>query len=364
VENTFLGTITGGLGNEIADVTGSDVAGRLGANATRQLATTGNLNLTGLASGELGRAVGSEIADETGSDLAGKAASTVAKNVVQGKDATSGLLNLGINEGVNSAFGAASSLFDAPKAETAKDIIEETNGPDTDVDTTTPDALDKEKPVGGLAAVTATPDIVVDTKDDSETTPVAVIPDDLTKVTKTDEVSTPTTVKPTAEEHTDDILAKIDEITSPETKKDTVVTEDLLTPKVTSTTTEETPTGGLNIIQKAQEEEPKVDAETGEVKAATTPSTLPLAGSGLATGLLKSNITQALNKSVAPKKPAGGLKTALKPVTTVKKPAPPKMDISKLIPIAKAPVKPTAPKGNLTPVTNIAGLTSMLKKAG
>jgi hypothetical protein len=177
--------------------------------------------------------------------------------------------------------------------------------------------------------------------------------------------STATTVATGGE---DDLQQKIDAIVSPEVNKSTtaVTTEDVLSPKTAITTTEEVPEGGLNIIQKTQTEEPVVDAVTGEVKTPTTSSNIPLAGSGIVSGLIKSNLTKSLNKSLAPtKKPAGGLKTALKPVTPVKKQAAaPKMDISKLIPIAKAPVKPTAPKGTLTPVTNIAGLTSTLKKAG
>jgi hypothetical protein len=372
VENTFLGMGTGALGSEIADITGSDLAGRVASNATRQLATTGDVNLTGLASGEFGKLVGSEVADETGSNLLGKAASSVTSSTLQGKDATSGLLNLGINEGVNSAFGATSDLFGAPKAETVKDITGDTD--DTTVDTTTPAAIDEKQPVvGGLAAVTNTPEITVDEINDAKTpTTSTVIPDDLSQVTNVEEIGVPKTPAvtgaptttgqlPTTGE-TDDILAKIDEITGPEDKKTAQVesVEDKVIAPTSTTPTEETPIGGLNVIQKTQEQQPTVDPATGEVKAPT--SILPLAGSGIATGLLKNAVTSKLKQAVAPtKRPAGGLNSAMKPVA-VKKPAAPKMDISKLIPIAKAPVKPTAPKGTLTPVTNIAGLTSLLKK--
>ena len=159
---------------------------------------------------------------------------------------------------------------------------------------------------------------------------------------------------------------QIDAIVSSEEKKTPVVEvkDDIVSPSAVTSSVDEVPVGGLNIIQQTQTDEPKVDPVTGEVKAATTSSNIPLAGSGIVSGLIKSNLTKSLSKTLNPtKKPAGGLKTALKPVMPVKKvAAAPKMDISKLIPIQKAPVKPTAPKGTLTPVTNIAGLTSMLKK--
>jgi hypothetical protein len=422
LETTFLSLGTGFLGSEVASATGSELAGRVAANATNQLVRTGDVNLTGLASGEIGKLVGSEVADETGSNLLGKAASTVTSSTLQGKDATTGLLNLGIGEAVNTAFNAGNDIITgAPKAETVSDITggdttATSNATDTVLgttgvlDTVTDTGEDAvltgdTTPVGGLAAVTQTPTIT--TSDDTGSTAV-VIPDDLSTVTSatsptvsiddltnvtkvtspvitggddvidvvddtdltpvvTGATTTATTPATTVSTADDDLQTQIDAIVSPEGGKTTsvVTAEDVLSPK-TTVTTDEVPAGGLNIIQKTQTEEPVVDAVTGEVKTPTTSSNIPLAGSGIVSGLIKSNLTKSLNKSLAPaKKPAGGLKTALKPVTPVKKAAAaPKMDISKLIPIAKAPVKPTAPKGNLTPVTNIAGLTSMLKKAG
>jgi hypothetical protein len=373
LEGSILGLGTGALGSQIAEVTGSDIAGRVAANATNQLVRTGDVNLSGLASGEVGRLVGSEVADETGSNLLGKAASTVTSSTLQGKDATTGLLNLGINEGVNSAFGATSDLFGAPKAETVKDITGEPTEADTKPEITTPDALDETPaPIGGLAAVTKEPDITVDQINDSES-PItsAEIPDDLSKVTNTQEISASNepvvATKPAINEPQEDILAKIDEITSPEEKKIAQienVENQLVAPKP-SQATEETPLGGLNVIQKTQEAQPQVDPATGEVKPA---SNIPLAGSGIAAGLLKNTVANTIRQAVVPtKKPAGGLKSAMRPVAPVKKPAAPRVDVSKLMPIAKAPVKqtkPTAPVGKLTPVTNISGLTSLLKKAG
>jgi hypothetical protein len=422
LETTFLSMGTGFLGSEVASATGSELAGRVAANATNQLVRTGDVNLTGLASGEIGKLVGSEVADETGSGLLGKAASSVTSSTIQGKDATTGLLNLGIGEAVNTAFNAGNDIITgAPKAETVSDITggdttATSNATDTVLGTTgVLDTVTGEDtvltgdttPVGGLAAVTQTPTIT--TSDDTGSTAV-VIPDDLSTVTSatsptisiddltnvtkvtspvitegddvidvvddadltpvvtgaTTTATTPTTTVATGDE--DDLQKKIDEIIAPEVSKTTsvVTADDVVSPTTATTTVDEVPTGGLNIIQQTQTDEPKVDPVTGEVKTPTTSSNIPLAGSGIVSGLIKSNLTKSLNKSMAPaKKPAGGLKTALKPVNPVKKQAAaPKMDISKLIPIAKAPVKPTAPKGTLTPVTNIAGLTSMLKKKG
>jgi hypothetical protein len=331
------------------------------------------------------------------------------------------LLNLGIGEAVNTAFNAGNDIITgAPKAETVSDITggdttATSNATDTVLgttgvlDTVTDTGEDtvltgNTTPVGGLAAVTQTPTIT--TSDDTGSTAV-VIPDDLSTVTSatsptvsiddltnvtkvtspvitggddvidvvddtdltpvvTGATTTATTPATTVSTADDDLQTQIDAIVSPEGGKTTsvVTAEDVLSPK-TTVTTDEVPAGGLNIIQKTQTEEPVVDAVTGEVKTPTTSSNIPLAGSGIVSGLIKSNLTKSLNKSLAPaKKPAGGLKTALKPVAPVKKAAAPKMDISKLIPIQKAPVKPTAPKGTLTPVTNIAGLTSMLKNKG
>lgn len=413
LESTFLSLGTGFLGSEVASATGSDLAGRVAANATNQLVRTGDVNLTGLASGEIGKLVGSEVADETGSNLLGKAASSVTSSTIQGKDATTGLLNLGIGEAVNTAFNAGNDIITgAPKAETVDDIVgkdtstisnvidtnkvldtvlDDTAGVDTVLDDTT------KTPVGGLAAVTQTPTIT--TSDDTGSTAV-VIPDDLSTVTSVapattiidnladvtkvtspvintvDDVdvvdlppvvtgsTTPTATVAATDE--DDLQKQIDAIVSSEEKKTPVVEvkDDIVSPSAVTSTVDEVPVGGLNIIQQTQTDEPKVDPVTGEVKAATTSSNIPLAGSGIVSGLIKSNLTKSLNKSLAPKRPTGGLKTALKPVAPLKKAAAPRMDISKLMPIKRAPVKPTAPKGTLTPVTNIAGLTSMLKNKG
>ena len=373
LEGSIIGLGTGALGDVVADYTGSDLAGRLAANATKQLATSGNINLAGLASGEIGNLVGSEVADETGSDFAGKAASSVTRSALQGKDAKNALLNLGINEGVNSAFGAVSDLFEsAPNAETDKDIISETNNPDTTPETTEPNALDKTSaPVGGLSAVTKAPEISVDTTNDAQKA-TNIIPDDLSKVADTDEIkinNEPSlNPKPSVASPPEliDLQTQIDQILSPEDKKAQQIEDagnQLIAPN--AGIPDGAPTGGLNVIQKTQEAQPEVDPQTGELKEPT--SKVPLAGSGIATGLLKGMATNTLKQAVAPtaKRPAGGLNSAMTPLTVTRKTAPaPRVDVSTLIPIYKAPVRSKAPVGKLTPVTNISGLTSILKKAG
>jgi hypothetical protein len=104
--NTGLSFGSGILGSEVAGATGSDLAGRVASQTAQQLFTTGDVDPTKLAGSEFGRLVGGQVAEETGSNLAGRAASSVTNSVIQGQDATTGLLNLGINEAVNQGANA------------------------------------------------------------------------------------------------------------------------------------------------------------------------------------------------------------------------------------------------------------------
>jgi hypothetical protein len=112
--NSVIGLGTGSLGGEIASETGSQLAGQVGANAARQLVTTGDINAEGLATGAAGSLIGNEVAGDTGSQLAGKAASTVTSSLLSGKDPSTALLNLGastlINGAVNDVKDFTSSL--------------------------------------------------------------------------------------------------------------------------------------------------------------------------------------------------------------------------------------------------------------
>lgn len=127
----------------------------------------------------------------------------------------------------------------------------------------------------------------------------------------------------------------------------------------------EQPTGGLNAVAQAAPTTPE-DKMASSIGLKPTDITKPLVAT--VGNLLKSSLTQ--KKRPAPRapapRPAGGLQMAQAP----RKPAPPtKMDVAKLIPIQKAtqpaqPPKTLASNAKLTPVGNIANLTSMLKKTG
>jgi hypothetical protein len=82
--------------------------------------------------------------------------------------------------------------------------------------------------------------------------------------------------------------------------------------------------------------------------------------------LLKQALSQP--KRPAPRAPVARPTGALQAVQSPSKVAPPaKMDVAKLIPIQKAvpiaPPKTLASNAKLTPITNVATLTSLLKKA-
>ena len=350
VEGAFLSFGSNILGGQVADITGSDLAGRAASNATRQLAKTGTFDLANLAGSELGKMVGSEVSDETGSALAGKAAANVTGSVLQGKDARTGLLKLGINEGVGSAFDAASDLFDAPEAETVNDIRNEQEG----IDAASPAALNDSSE--GLGSVSDDSEFTLDESDDAEGVEFEEVSDDLSDI-----VSEGADVKEPAAKP--DVLAEIEEITAPEDNKIPQAPRSMA-PTVAPTE----PAGGLNVIQQTQQ--PQVDPVTGE--PTTPPSGMPLAGSGIVSSLLKGKVTGALNEAVAPppppkkkvaKKPVGGLNAVKAP--------PQQVDVSTLIPIAKAPAKKkvvpkttATPVATSTPVANISGLSSLLGTGG
>jgi len=351
IEGAFLSYGTGVLGSQVADITGSDLAGRVASNATRQMAKTGDVNLANLAGSELGRYVGSEVADETGSALAGKAAASVTGSTIAGKDAKTGLLKLGISEGVGSAFDAASDLFDAPEAETVNDIRNEQEG----IDAASPAALE-DSPTRGLGVVSDGSAIKVDESDDAQQAKFEEIPDDLSDIANVKADAGEPAAKP-------DVLAEIEKITAPDDDKN------LQAPRSMAPTVAPTePAGGLNVIQKTQE--PQIDPVTGELT--TPPSGMPLAGSGIVSSLLKGKVTGALNQAVAPppppkkkvaKAPVGGLNAVKAP--------PQKVDVSTLTPIAKAPAKKKVvpkttvkPVATSAPVANISGLSSLLGTGG
>ena len=130
----------------------------------------------------------------------------------------------------------------------------------------------------------------------------------------------------------------------------------------------EQPVGGLNAVSQPAEATPEAKMATSMGLKATDITKPMVATVG---NLLKQTLTQQKRPvpraPVRPVRPAGGLQTATSR-PTVKPAAPPKMDVAKLIPIQKA--TPTAPPrtlastAKLSPVRNIAGLTSLVKKTG
>jgi len=150
------------------------------------------------------------------------------------------------------------------------------------------------------------------------------------------------------------------------------VAQDLLTAGLAS----DQPAGGLNAVAQAEQATPEAKMATS-MGLKPTDFTKPMVAT--VGNLLKQTLTQKkqpVRRAPAPR-PAGGLQMAgAKPVTR-KAPAPQRMDVAKLIPIQKAtptqqptkvaraaPPKTLTSGANLTPITDIASLTSLVKKGG
>jgi hypothetical protein len=139
------------------------------------------------------------------------------------------------------------------------------------------------------------------------------------------------------------------------------VAENLLTAGLAT----DQPVGGLNAVSQTGETTP-------ETKMATSMGLKPTDITKPMVATVGSLVKQSLNKQKrpaqrAPVRPAGGLQMA-GAKTAPRKTAPPRMDVAKLIPIQKAapiaPPKKLASTAKLSPVSNIAGLTSLVKKTG
>jgi len=136
------------------------------------------------------------------------------------------------------------------------------------------------------------------------------------------------------------------------------VSENLLTAGLV----QEPPVGGLTTVAQETPQD-KMASSMGFKPTDITKPVVASVGS-----LLKQQFNKAKSPaSRTPARPTGGLQMAS--AVTKKPTAPPaKMDVSKLIPIQKAtttaPAKTLASNAKLSPVTNIAGLTSLLKKTG
>ena len=157
-------------------------------------------------------------------------------------------------------------------------------------------------------------------------------------------------------------VVDLTDLTKPAVVSEAPVSENLLTAGLAP----EQPAGGLNAVAQTTEATPeaKMASFLGLKPTDITKPVVATVGS-----LLKQGLTQKRPVARAPVRPAGGLQMAsAKPV--VRKPATPpaRMDVAKLIPIQKAtpvaPPKTLASTAKLSPVTNIAGLTSLVKKTG
>jgi hypothetical protein len=146
---------------------------------------------------------------------------------------------------------------------------------------------------------------------------------------------------------------------------DAPVAENLLTAGLA----QDKPEGGLNAVSTVPQ-----DKTTASLGIKPTDFTKPLVAT--VGTLIKQGLTQPKRpppRPTRPARPAGGLQTAsVKP--RIATPPPARMDVAKLMPIKKAvpvkkptvggPPKTLAGNANLSPVSNIAGLTSLVKKVG
>jgi hypothetical protein len=156
--------------------------------------------------------------------------------------------------------------------------------------------------------------------------------------------------------------------TKPAVVSEAPVAENLLTAGLAT----DQPVGGLNAIAQAEQETPqaKMASSMGFKPTDITKPMVATVGN-----LLKQSLTQKkppVRRAPAPR-PAGGLQMAgARPMA--RKAPPARMDIANLIPIQKAapvlktataaPAKTLGKDAKLTPITNIAGLTSQVKKTG
>jgi hypothetical protein len=364
--NTGLSLGTGMLGSEIADATGSDFAGRIAANTTRQLVSTGDVNLTGLAGGELGRLVGSEVADETDSALAGKLAGSVTNSMVQGRDPTTGLINTGVgalvNEGVDKAFNYVKSagIDDSITGEDQPGITK-TGSPEGGLAAVLENDAKNEQ-AGGLGQMLdATQDVEQAAPTSRSLTGVPEVDrtiDDVQSGTETAEQIAPKTAEVTAPVGG---LGQVAETVTPEPVAPPA-------PDVSAEVAQVTPTDeqkSVNIPTKVEEEKPTA-TQTAGAGAVSGALATKLASA------IKPQLTSAITKSLIPTKaptrpqPTAQQMAAMRIAATKPTRPPIQMDVSKLMPVNKT-VAPTtvAPKkvnvSTLTPVTGASNLTSILK---
>lgn len=161
-------------------------------------------------------------------------------------------------------------------------------------------------------------------------------------------------------------LTTVSDVLNPDTQVTTVNTETPVTNNLLTTgLPTDQPVGGLNTLAKNETSDDKLTTTQGFKPTDFTKPLVATVGN-----LLKSSFTQP--KRPTSVKPAGGLQVAsVKPKVST---PPTKVNVANLIPIQKAvpvknpttiaPPKTLASTAKLSPVSNIAGLTSMVKKVG
>lgn len=366
LENTALSLGTGSLGSEIADATGSDFAGRVAANATKQLVTTGDVNLTNMAGGELGRLVGSEVADETDSALAGKMAGSVTNSLVQGRDPTTGLINTGVGALVNEGVG---SVLDYAKSSGIDESITGEDQPGITKTGSTEGGLNavaendaKNEQTGGLSQM------LDSTQDISQVVE--------TPKTLTGEAEVDRSVDDIGTDTTDQITTKAADVTTPVGGLSQIAETSTSEPVAPVTPATDVATEVAQVTTPDEQKGTNIPTKTEEEK----PTTAQTAGAGAVSGALatkltsalKPQLTSAITKSLLPTKaptrpqPTAQQMAAMRIAATKANRPPIQMDVSKLMPVKKAaPMPVAAPKkvnvSTLTPLGSSSSLTSILK---
>ena len=233
-------------------------------------------------------------------------------------------------------------LAEAPKAETATDFAELIGAEKP----TSSDSVLAESPV----TTTDVPESVIDIAE--------ALPEEAPPVASTEPVGG---------------LNALADATTPivdlDTTKPAVVSEAPIAENLTTAgLAADQPVGGLNAVAQAEQQTPEAKMASS-MGLKPTDITKPLVAT--VGNLVKQSLTQKRPPQRAPARPAGGLQMASAKPVARRAPPPQRMDVASLIPIQKAapttrvaPAKTLGKDAKLTPITNIAGLTSQVKKTG
>jgi hypothetical protein len=265
--------------------------------------------------------------------------STIDTASVLTDDDTSGKTAVSNVSVLPTTTAGATTLTQAPTAESTIDFEDL-------ISTTTGDSDD--------TVLTENTDVTVPTD-------VADIADTVTTTTETPATQGALTTVADATKSTDvlDVATPDSTVATDTTVTEAPVAGNLLTTGLPA----EQPIGGLNAVSTKTADEKMADS----LGLKPTDITKPIVAT--VGNLLKSTLKQGTRpqaRTVA-KRPAGALQTMAKAPRPKGLP-PARMDVSKLMPIQKAtpvaPQKTLASTAKLSPVSNIAGLTSLVKKTG